>query len=45
MDLIFSATLKGREIHEDDETYQLKESQTHYGLDEGNIENTHLWKR
>jgi REP element-mobilizing transposase RayT len=37
--------VKGRGIHKDDGAYQLKETAAHYGLDEENIENTHLWER
>ena len=36
--------VKGRKVHEDDGVYQLKEPDAHYGLDEKNIENTHLWE-
>ena len=35
--------VKGREVHKDGGGYQLKESAVHYGLDEENIGNTHLW--
>ena len=36
--------VKGRKVHEDDGGYQLKEPDVHYGLDEKNIENRHLWE-